>query len=313
MNNIELDYLQKYISLEGESLTDKKINEIKNCIKCGKMPNPGGNYNFLMGNNLLNLKKDVTDKRDYLLEKTPLVAGQVIDWTKSMSPVKNQGRLGSCVGFAISAMKEWQEQKEHAEEVAEGKKNHRDQKYYDLSEQWVYYMCKKIDPWPGQEGTSIRVAMKVLQKIGVPTEKAWPYNDVVRGEPAVWANLVARWSQIGAYWRVRNLTELRAALVNGPVVIGIPCFEEIFSVGKNGFITYPKNPDRIYGGHAICAVGFDDGRKLVKFKNSWSKKWGKKGYGFLPYKYIQDFLWDAWAARDLNVTKKMLKGTRELI
>lgn len=313
MNNIELTYLKKYTSLSGVKMTDEKINKIKNLIREGKLPKPGGDYDYLIGNKMLNLRRDIRDKRDYLFESTQPLTSSFVNWQPTMSPVKDQGRLGSCVGFAIAAMKEWQEQREHEQEVLEGKKNHRDEKYYDLSEQWIYYMCKKIDPWPGQEGTSIRFAMKVLQKIGVPTEKAWPYDDKVRGEPAMWAHMVARWSLIGSYWRVTNLQELKTALQSGPVVIGIPCFEEIFYVQSDGKIYYPQNPSVIYGGHAICVVGYNDKSGWVRFKNSWGDSWGRNGYGFLQYKYIDDFLWDAWTCKDLSVTKDMLKGTRELI
>jgi C1A family cysteine protease len=106
---------------------------------------------------------------------------------------------------------------------------------------------------------------------------------------------------------------LKIALVDGPVPIGIPCFYEIFFAEADGYIKYPANPDQIYGGHAICAVGYNDRSQLVKFKNSWGRGWGSNGYGYLPYSYVRDFLWDAWASKDLSVTKEMLKGTRELV
>lgn len=313
MNNIELEYIKKYISLDGVKMTDQNINKIKNLIKKGKLPKPGGDYDYLMGNKMLNLKKDPRDSRDYLFESIQPLKHSSVNWQSTMSPIKDQGRLGSCVGFAVAAMKEWQEQREHEQEVIEGKRDHRDEKHYDLSEQWIYYMSKKIDPWPGQEGTSIRCAMKVLQRIGVPCEDAWPYSDVKVGKPKKWANLVARWSLIDSYQRINNLQELKTALQLGPVVIGVPCFEEIFYVESDGIIQYPKNPDVIYGGHAICAVGYNDKSGYVQFKNSWSDSWGRRGYGFLPYKYIEDFLWDAWSCKDLGVTTEMLKGTRELI
>ena len=105
---------------------------------------------------------------------------------------------------------------------------------------------------------------------------------------------------------------LKLALSKAPVPIGIPCFEEIFYVGSNGIVKYPTNPDKIYGGHAICTVGYDDSTQLVKFKNSWGPYWGKGGYGFLPYKYIEDFLWDAWTCTDIRVRKSMLKETKSL-
>ena len=269
----------------------------------------------------LDLKKDPEDLRDFrfttiikdhittknLLASLP----NAVDYTEEMSPVKDQKYLGSCVGFAVSALKEWQEQKEHAEEVAAGKKDHRDDKYYDLSEAWIYWKAKEIDAWPGEEGTSIKYAMKVLNKIGVPCEKAWPYNDFDYGDPERWATLVARWSLIDSYYRINNLIELKAALVNGPVPIGVGCYEEIDYVGSDGVVPYPERPQYCYGGHAICAVGFSDETKLVKFKNSWGD-WGNNGYGYLSYNYIRDFMWDAWVCKDLSVTKEMLKGNRDL-
>ena len=177
-----------------------------------------------------------------------------MDWTHKMSPVKDQGRLGSCVGFAVTAMKEFQEQVEHEGEVAEGKKYKRKSAYYDLSEAWVYWNCKKIDEWPNEEGTDIRSAMKVLHKIGIPCEKAYPYSDKNKGNPEKWAKLVSKWGLIDSYWRCKGLDDLRLALVNGPVVIGIGCFEEIFTVGKNGVVKYPRNPDVCYGGRPRCSL-----------------------------------------------------------
>jgi C1A family cysteine protease len=269
----------------------------------------------------LNYMKDPEDIRDYSfktslpymrLTDALLRAPVSVDHSADMTPVKDQKRLGSCVGFAVTALKEWQEQKEHLEEVAAGKRDHRDDKYYDLSEAWVYWMSKKIDPWPNSEGTSIRFAMKVLSKIGVPCEKAWPYDDQVYGNPKSWSHLVARWSLIDSYWRVSGLQELKAALLDGPVVIGIGCYAEIFSPGKNGFVSDPANPNYCYGGHAVCAVGYNDKKKTIKFKNSWGTGWGARGYGLISYKYINNYMWDAWTCKDMIVTKDMLKESRSL-
>lgn len=267
----------------------------------------------------LTYKRDPIDDRDYKfttmrpgLMETVLELPNEVDHTSNMSPVKNQGQLGSCVGFAVSAMKECQEKKEHLEEIARGKRGR--PKIYDYSEAWIYWNSKKIDPWPNEEGTSIRYAMRVLQKIGVPTEKGWPYKDVGDiGKPKRWADLVARWALINSYWRVDTLTELRLALIDGPVPIGVPCFYEIFFVGSDGIVPYPDNTDQIYGGHAICAVGYNNTTKMIKFKNSWGKDWGESGYGYLLYKYVDDFLWDAWASQDLSVIRDMLKGVKGVL
>lgn len=303
MNNIEVNELRKYVNLKS-GLTDSEIIQAKNKIKQSE-----NRFNKFVENNLLNLKKDLKDNRDFKFNRSTSLPS--VDWEKEMSPVKDQGRLGSCVGFATVAMKEWQEQKEHLKEVEMGKKYRRKEKHYDLSESWVYWNCKKIDPWPNEEGTSIRCAMKVLNKIGVPCEEAYPYSDINKGNPESWAKMVSRWGLIDSYWRCNGLEELKSALVDGPVVIGILCFREIFFVGMNGFIPYPVNPNEVFGGHAVCATGFNDKNRTVTFKNSWSMDWGRKGYGVLPYDYIKDFMLDAWHCKDMKVNKRMFNKSMD--
>ena len=68
----------------------------------------------------------------------------------------------------------------------------------------------------------------------------------------------------------------------------------------------PKPNEEFQGGHAICIVGFDDNRKLFKFKNSWSRKWADQGYGYLSYQYIRKYCVDAWSATDLIENPKAL-------
>ena len=276
-------------------------------LKLGEIKNSTDGKKYMHG---MTLVKDVPDKRDFRMDAMSvnerLELPNYVNWTSKMSPVKDQGNLGSCVGFACAAMKEFQEQVEHEREVAEGKKYRRERDHYDLSEAWIYWNSKKIDPWPNEEGTSIRCAMKVLNKIGVPCEKAYPYSDSYKGTPAIWSKLIAKWGLIDSYYRCETLEDLKQGLQNGPVVIGIACFREMFYVGDNGNIPYPMYPDEVLGGHAVCAVGYSDNTKQIRFKNSWGKEWGKNGYGFISYRYIQDFMWDAWIAKDLAVTRDIL-------
>ena len=72
-------------------------------------------------------RKDPTDSRDLILSAKNTLQRKV-DWSRQMSPVKNQGKLGSCVGFAVAAMKEWQEFKEYKQEIKDGRKGRKHNK-----------------------------------------------------------------------------------------------------------------------------------------------------------------------------------------
>jgi len=262
----------------------------------------------------LNAKIDPIDNRDFLFESSfQLELPNKVDHINEMTRVKNQGRLGSCVAFAVTAIKEWQESKEHQLEIENGKEDHRLGKEYDLSEQWLYYNCKKIDPWgESVEGTSIRYAMKVLQKIGVPCEKGWPYNSTQKGKPESWANMVAVWSLIESYQLVYGLDNIKKALINAPLASAIFCYEEINKVGNDGIIADPTENSRYTGAHAIALVGYDEEKQLFKFKNSWGTGWGENGYGYFSYNYSIKNLVNVWTMNDLSVTNEMLKGKKIL-
>ena len=100
------------------------------------------------------VKEDPKDDRDYVFSSSPSQdTGALttsiplkIDHSPKMSSIKFQGQLGSCVGFAAVAIKEWQETIEHEREVNEGKRDRRRGQEYNLSEQWLYRNCKRIDP-----------------------------------------------------------------------------------------------------------------------------------------------------------------------
>ncbi|MCM8774596.1 MAG: C1 family peptidase [Candidatus Omnitrophica bacterium] len=234
--------------------------------------------------------KDKFDGRDYLIRPyLPILKlPKRIDWTEKMSPVRDQGDEGTCVGFAIACgMKEYQELIDY-------------NKLVELSPRFVYAEAKKIDGMPGLEGASIRSAMQVLYKKGVCQEKFWPYRPHQKDRPRKGTLSNAKKFCIKTYARILNLNELRLTLASqGPCVIGIEVFEGMLKT-KTGFVPLPKKGETSLGGHAICPVGYDDTKKIIKFKNSWSEKWGDKGYGFLPYEYINRYMMDAWSSVDID-------------
>ena len=227
-----------------------------------------------------------------------------IDHTQNMSPVKDQEQLGSCVSFATVALKEWQEWQEFLK--IKDQHNIEENIYSDLSEQWVYHHAKRIDNIQN-EGTTIRAALSVLRKFGVPQEKSWVYSDRIKGTPEGDADTKARFTRIGDFFRLQNkVNHLKLALLHTPVPIGVVTTES-FMKTRDGIIEDDVRNRGKHGGHAICAVGYDNKKKLIKFKNSWSAQWGDNGYGYLSYNYFKKYCIVAWAINDIQVPVEYLK------
>ncbi len=233
-------------------------------------------------------KKDKKDARDYLMSSylPEVKLPAKMDYTEKMSPVRDQGDEGTCVGFSsIAGMKEYQEMIDY-------------KKYVELSPRFLYAECKKIDKSKG-EGTTIRTAMQVLKKMGVCREKYWPYLPHQKDKAKAGAVLDARKNKVLTYARIANLYELKAGLARkGPCVIGVEVFRGMMET-KTGVVPLPKRGEQSLGGHAICPVGYDDNKGLIKYKNSWSERWGNNGYGYLAYDYIDRYMMDAWSSVDI--------------
>ena len=137
-----------------------------------------------------------------------------------------------------------------------------------------------------------------MRRTGAVSEDVWPYRSgEFRAKPPA-AVEKAEHYKITQSQPVHNSTEMKAALQRwGPVPGGFVIYESANNPAarKNGVIQMPSANERIVGGHAVCFVGFDDGKKLLKFKNQWGKDWGDNGYGYLSYEYADKFLSDAWA------------------
>ncbi|GIP59349.1 C1 family peptidase [Paenibacillus sp. FSL W8-0186] len=245
------------------------------------------------------------DKRDILMSSILpefSIPRQFV--VENITPVRDQGPDGTCVGFACAVgMKESQEQKEH-------------NKYIELSPRYLYQKCKEIDGIPEANGTYIRVAMEILYHIGVCEEIFWPYHPTQIGRPMPGADENAKNYKVKSYCNMgKSLdTMKRSLVVNGPFVIGVTVYDNWRNpeVGKTGKIPLPSG--NILGGHALCVVGYDDDTQMFKFKNSWGDKWGDRGFGYLPYPYTEaDTYFEAYGATDLIDDVEALVKAKEKV
>jgi C1A family cysteine protease len=243
------------------------------------------------------LKRDRMDMRDYVYRSQSVKAltdlPKTADLRAKMSPIVDQGRLGSCTANAIvSGLREY------LEIAAE-------QSLVRLSRLFLYYEERRLQGTIDEDsGASIRDGMKVLAQIGVCPEEDYPY-DVSRFRDAPSAKALANAAQykIAEYHRVINLQSLKAALSEGlPVVFGFKVYEsfEKAEVAKTGVIPMPRKEERILGGHAVLAVGYVDKGKSGKLivRNSWGDEWGDQGYCYMSYAVFNKLVMDMWTGKD---------------
>jgi C1A family cysteine protease len=226
---------------------------------------------------------DVPDHRDFLYAAVRPVGVRLpksVDLRARMSPVENQGQLGSCTANALAGALEFLE-------IKNG------QSLVDLSRLFIYYNERAIEHTIGSDsGAMIRDGIKTLAAQGVCPEKNWPYVIATfTKKPSAKCYAAAKKHTISSYHRLSSLADMRACLADGyPFVFGFSVYEsfESASVARTGVVNLPKPNERQLGGHAVCAVGYDDRVQRVFVRNSWGPGWGQKGYFTMPYDYVAD-------------------------
>ena len=71
------------------------------------------------------------------------------------------------------------------------------------------------------------------------------------------------------------------------------------AVAKSGNAPMPGPAEKVVGGHCVLIVGYDDSSQRFLCMNSWSTKWGQKGFFTIPYAYLtdSDLASDFWTVR----------------
>lgn len=186
------------------------------------------------------------------------VPKEPVAWKEGI--VLDQGREGACVGFAWTG--------ELLAEPAAPKEQPAFDYANDLAKSF-YYSAQKIDEWPGENysGTSVLAGAKIMQEKGFINEYRWCFN-------------------------TRDIRE--AVITEGPVVLGIPWYEGMYSTQQNGLVSVSGKK---VGGHAILITGYypkmrfgKGSYEVFRWRNSWGSDYGINGSGWIKVSDLQKLL-----------------------
>jgi C1A family cysteine protease len=130
------------------------------------------------------------------------------------------------------------------------------------------------------------VALAALEEDGQCTEAAWPYG------AANATDATAAFYQARPGGREKNglVDFVGDRLAAGrSVLLTLRLTEAWQTMSNDGLIAPPSGADRFLGGHAVVAVGYDRGLRLILVRNSWGARWGDGGHGWIPEAYLDEY------------------------
>lgn len=263
---------------------------------------------------------DLPDFRDYtILTETiakilaPLKLSKVspsalpasADLRQWCSPIEDQKNIGSCTANAGVGLFEFCERKAFG-------------KHIDASRLFLYKATRNLMQVTGDTGAYLRTTMGAMVLFGAPPEKYWIYDTAkFDTEPSAFLYAFADEYKAIQYYRLDPagiklsdvMNNIKTNIAAGlPSMFGFTVYDSIRQAGSTGKIPFPCNGEKVLGGHAIDAVGYDDKIVITNancsskttgaflIRNSWGTTWGDKGYGYLPYEYVLKGLAGDWWA-----------------
>jgi C1A family cysteine protease len=245
----------------------------------------------------LPLEKSAPGRRKPAPGSKPAALPASVDLREWCSPVEDQKKLGACTANAGVGLIEYYERKAFG-------------RHTDASRLFLYKATRNLMKKKGDTGAELRTTMGAMALFGVPPEEYWPYSDKADAfdkEPPAFCYAFALNFRALQYYRhdpagvlpADVLERVRTYIAAGhPSMFGFTVYSSIEMADDRGAIPFPSRAERILGGHAVDAVGYDDRiaienrtsgvqtKGALLIRNSWGDAWGDRGYGWLPYEYV---------------------------
>ena len=215
-----------------------------------------------------------------------------IDFRSELGGPRDQGRRPTCLSFAASDAH--RHRKRHPE---------------PLSVEWLFYHVARYAKTGLHCGTTLPDTRAVLQSLGQPEERVWPYSTMppiasAWRPPAVRQPLMT----CGSTECTADISAISEQLEAGiPVVIGMFISTSFLSpvhwtyhgsevvLGRD--LDEPIDAAR---GHALVVVGRGRvaGERVVLIRNSWGPRWAAEGHAWVYEEYLAPRLAGAFVILD---------------
>lgn len=172
---------------------------------------------------------------------------------------------------------------------------------------FLHRVACRVDGAHSAEAVGLRTTIKALIRFGVPPLALCACGDAADGglsDPMQWG--YQRDFSGTSYYRLDDIRDSGRTLHNVRtwLTAGFPCvfgFSVPTSLTRHPDIPFRPTFDGVRGGTAAVAVGYSDGHRAsikgaLLIRGVWGREWGRRGYGWLPYAYLEEqFARDFWA------------------
>ncbi len=223
---------------------------------------------------------------------------------------KNQGKQGSCVGWASAY---------GARTILHARQTGKSPNSLKFSPSYLYNQIH-LD---NCQGSYLQKAMETMKSGGVAPYSEFAYNENNCSKmPSKAVKQHAKQFKTKGFNRLSldgndyktDLLAMKQNLAQGaPVVIGMMVGGSFMGKMRGKKLWKPTKADynnvNSFGGHALCVIGYDDNYAGGAFQimNSWGEDWGARGFFWIRYNDFEYFNREAYGLYPMGSSEKFDK------
>lgn len=231
-----------------------------------------------------------------------------LDLRRPWWPVSDQGETGACVGYALADGVLRYMYEKHGLMTKKQKPSAR---FIWMANKETDNITRYPTTFLDRAGTSTKLALKVAKKYGCVEDRLLP----MKSESGQLSSMnIPRFFTEAAKYRIRSYFNLRDEKYSyrirdelidkwkcwlnqhGPILVRLDVDTQFRFATPDEYILKHYKPDlsHIFGGHAICIVGYTKRNFIVR--NSWGETWGKNGFALTSFEYAFQAFTEAYGA-----------------